>query len=201
MPPSLQGPLRRLIKKDLAPSWFNPKWIEEHGIETTSPSYTGRKEVLRESLYRDLTEFSLPHLLRYEDRNSMAFSIESRLPFLTPKLANFIFSLSEEYIIAPDGTTKAVFRKAMRGIVPDSILDRRDKIGFATPEKHWLIKLRPWVDRVLTSETARQIQVIQLKAVQREWEAILDDRISFDWRVWRWLNIILWAEKFHVTVH
>jgi len=201
MPSSLQVPMRRLVKKDLVPSWLNLKWFQEHGVEIRSPSYESDNETLRDSLYRDLAKFSLPSLLRYEDRNSMAFSIESRVPFLTPELVSFIFSLPEEYIIAPDGTTKAVFRQAMRGIVPGPILDRGDKIGFATPEKQWLLKLRPWVERVLSSKAAVQIHALDLKALSEEWQWILEGRRSFDWRVWRWVNLILWAEKFQVSVH
>lgn len=201
LPPSMQKPLRHLIRKDLVPPWLNPVWFEERGVAIRSLSYTSDKEVLRDSLRHDLLEISLPHLLRYEDRNSMAFSIESRVPFLTPELANFVFSLPEEYIIAPDGTTKAVFRKAMHGIVPDPILERRDKIGFATPEKRWLTVLRPWVERILKSDTAMRLQPLRLEVLQREWEAIVHGKISFDWRVWRWVNIVLWAEKFQATVH
>ena len=108
-------------------------------------------EGLKHSLHLTLTETSLPQLLRSEDRNSMAFSIESRVPFLTPALAEFILALPEDYIVSCNGTSKAVFRQAMRGIVPDSILDRRDKLGFPTPEQQWLASARSWVDRAVTS--------------------------------------------------
>ena len=87
-----------------------------------------------------LTRSSIPHLLRYEDRNSMRFSIESRVPFLDVHLVEYLFSLPEEYLISDAGCSKYVFREAMRGIVPDAILDRQDKIGFATPEKYGLPK-------------------------------------------------------------
>ena len=138
-------------------------------------------------------------LLRYEDRNSMAFSIENRTPFLTPALVNFVFFLPEEYIIAADGTSKAVFRHAMRGLVPDAILDRRDKIGFATPERHWLPTLLPWVDKVLQSEVAHAMPALHLDVVRQQWQASVAGRRSADFRVWRWLNIICWAQRFQVS--
>ncbi|MEI4902469.1 asparagine synthase-related protein, partial [Klebsiella pneumoniae] len=87
----------------------------------------------------------------------------------------------------PDGTTKAVFRSAMRGIVPDVILDRKDKIGFATPEKGWLFALRPWVERMLTSDAARQIQALNLPEAQKEWHNIVQGRMAFGPHVWRWM--------------
>ena len=200
IPSNLQEPLRRLIGKDLSPPWMNARWFKEHGVEQTSPGFCHGREILKELLHHTLIETSLPALLRYEDRNSMGYSIESRVPFLTPALVNFLFSLPEDYIIAPDGTTKSVFRKAMIGIVPNVILERKDKIGFATPEQQWLFSVRPWVERVLTTETALQIQALDLKEVRREWEGILQGHKSFDWRVWRWINTILWAEKFNVAI-
>jgi asparagine synthase (glutamine-hydrolysing) len=123
------------MKKDLMPSWLNAAWFKERGVVAMGPFYSSGRELLKEALYTSLVENGLHQLLRYEDRNSMAFSIESRVPFLTPALVNFIFSLPEEYLITPDGTTKAVFRKAMRGIVPNAILDRKDKIGLLLPKK------------------------------------------------------------------
>lgn len=80
---------------------------------------------------------NLQSLLRYEDRNSMAFSIESRLPFLDYRLVEFIFSLSINQKFR-NNQTKWVLRKSMKNINIDEILDRKDKIGFATPESEWI---------------------------------------------------------------
>ena len=165
-----------------------------------SLGYKGGQDVLKECLYDTLVETSLPHLLRYEDRNSMAYSIESRVPFLTPELFNFMFSLPEEYSVSQDGTTKALFRKAMRGLVPNAILDRKDKIGFATPENDWLLERHNWVSGVLTSETANQILAFNLKEILREWEGIVQGARRADFHVWRCVNMIVWAQKFSVQI-
>src|SRR5690606_36942668 len=93
---------------------------------------------LRYGLLEAINVTSLPKLLRYEERNGRAHGVEGALPFLGKKFANFALSLPEEYLLAPDGTSKSLFRTAMRGIVPDAILDRKDKIGFSTPEDDWL---------------------------------------------------------------
>lgn len=198
IPQRLQAPARRWIGKDLSPPWLNITWFMERGVVPKSLRNTHGKEVLREDLFRTLSETSLPHLLRYEDHNSMAFSIESRVPFLTPELVKFGLSLPEEYIVSPDGVSKALFRRAMRGIVPDAILDRKDKIGFATPERDWLTALRPWVERTLKGRAAALIPVLNAKEVEREWEEILQGRKPFDWRAWRWLNLIEWTRLFDV---
>ena len=130
VPSVLQEPLRRCIKKDLMPRWLNAQWFMDRGVVPKSLGYKGGKEVLKGCLYDTLVETGLPNLLRYEDRNSMAYSIESRVPFLTPELVNFMFSLPEEYSVSANGTTKKLFREAMRGLVPNPILDRKDKIWF-----------------------------------------------------------------------
>jgi asparagine synthase (glutamine-hydrolysing) len=88
----------------------------------------------------------------------------------------------------------------MRGLVPDAILDRRDKIGFATPEQRWLTELRPWVEATLASERARGIAALDVAGLRAEWSAVLAGRRPFDSRVWRWVNLIRWAERFDVRV-
>jgi asparagine synthase (glutamine-hydrolysing) len=198
IPASLQASLRSWIGEPFMPRWLNSGWFDDRNVKYKSFGYRSGTDVLRQALWDTVTETSLPALLRYEDRNSMAFSIESRVPFLTPALVEFVFALPEEYIIAPDGTTKAIFRKAMEGIVPDSILRRRDKIGFATPEKQWLLALRPWVEGLIRSEAAMRIPAINVGELQREWRDIAAGDKRFSFRVWRWLNTILWVEKFGV---
>lgn len=95
---------------------------------------------LKEHLKETLIKTSVPRLLRYDDRNSMNWSVESRVPFLDKDLIEFVYSLPSDYLMA-NGETKGLFRDAMRGIVPDSILDRKDKIGFETPQNNWLDKV------------------------------------------------------------
>jgi asparagine synthase (glutamine-hydrolysing) len=82
-------------------------------------------------------EFELPELLRYADRNSMGNSIEVRLPFLSPELVEFAFSLPPEQIYQK-GRTKYVLREAVKNILPQNIYMRKDKIGFAPPENSWM---------------------------------------------------------------
>ncbi len=198
LPPGLEPVARRLIGQELAPPWLNADWFAQHGVALASPRSTHGREILRAELLQSLNETSLPKLLRYEDRNSMAHSIESRVPFLTPQLVELILRLPESYILSPQGQTKAVFREAMRGLVPQAILDRKDKIGFATPEQHWLGQLAPWIEQQLDSETLTHIPALRPAALRAEFAAILAGRKPFDFRVWRWINLIAWARAFHV---
>lgn len=195
LPAGIQSHGKAILGRPMVPRWMNRDWFADRDAGPKLDSRSRwRKEQLRERLHNTLTQTSLPMLLRYEDRNSMAWSIESRVPFLTPALAEFMLSLPEEYLISPEGSTKHVFREAMRGIVPNEILDRRDKVGFATPEKRWLQDLRPWLADVLNPDRVRQVPALNATAVAREWRSVLDGSKPFDWRVWRWVNVVRWAE-------
>ena len=183
---------RRLASKGVPPKWLSKEWIDrEHiNIRPNLIKGIGGTEILRARLLETLQVSSVPHLLRYEDRNSMRFSIESRVPFLYTDLAEYLFSLPEEYLIGPDGTSKYVFREAMRGIVPDVILDRKDKIGFATPEHSWLTKMDGWVTECLTR--GDQLGCFQIGELQSEWTRVVRGEVPFNFRCWRWLNVIGW---------
>ncbi|MDD5503717.1 MAG: asparagine synthase (glutamine-hydrolyzing) [Candidatus Omnitrophica bacterium] len=92
---------------------------------------------LGESLYNDTTRFNLQQLLRYEDRNSMRFGIESRAPFTDYRLVEYALNMPPAYKIH-NGWTKYILRMSLKAHVPEQIIWRRDKIGFQTPEKDWL---------------------------------------------------------------
>lgn len=92
---------------------------------------------LSELLYHYLTAYSLPHLLKYEDRNSMAHSIEARVPFTDYRLVDYMFSIPAVYKIR-HGWTKWLLRLAVKDLLPAQIVWRRDKLGFAAP---------PWASR------------------------------------------------------
>jgi asparagine synthase (glutamine-hydrolysing) len=87
----------------------------------------------------ELIDLRLPRLLKWEDRNSMAFSIESRVPFLDVNLVEFILSMPCSMNMR-SGWTKRIFRKAMNDKLPRSVCWRKDKKGFETPQDKWLRK-------------------------------------------------------------
>ncbi len=83
-------------------------------------------------------------------------------------------------------------------LAPRLSLDRRDKIGFTTPEHNWLTTLRPWVEGTLNSEAAALVPALNFKEMQLEWGGIVRGRKPFAWHVWRWLNLSQWAKQFEV---
>jgi asparagine synthase (glutamine-hydrolysing) len=199
LPPGMRQTLDRWRGLDGLPHWLNGAWVKGQDLRPWPQPDADEPDRLREMLRHTLTTTSLPPLLRYEDRNAMSVSIESRVPFLTSELVSFVLSLPEEHLLSDEATSKAVLRRALRGLVPDAILDRRDKVGFATPEQRWLTSQRDWVQATLGSETARRIPELHVDGMLDEWAALESGQVGFDWRFWRWLNLILWAERFGVT--
>jgi asparagine synthase (glutamine-hydrolysing) len=173
------------------PSWVRWSWFRERGVSGVYPFRPAdNPNTLRQVLRNETYVTGLPRLLRYEDRNSMAWSIESRVPFLTTDLGSFLATLPEDYLVGPDGSSKRVMRVALRGIVPDSILDRRDKIGFATPERDWLSK-RP--DLVAsTIAFAPNVPFFDAKKIAGFCKSVIDGRRPFTEQVWRLINFSRW---------
>ena len=194
---------RKVAGKNPYPQWLDINQIKEAGGNTCPTSmvlqrkmYPSNKRVNQRLAYQ-LTWDGIPHLLRHGDRNAMAHSIESRVPFLTKDIAEFCLSLPEEYLIDMTGRTKSVFKEAMHGIVPDTILNRKDKIGFATPEKEWLFSISEWVDSFL-SET-KSVPYLKLDNLRKEWNNVKGGKAPYSWRVWRCINYVRWMQMLNIS--
>jgi asparagine synthase (glutamine-hydrolysing) len=178
-----------------------PEWML---LGRTTPEYDHRRERSRLAAGRglkgslvDSVETGLVNLLRYEDRNSMRFSIESRVPFLSKRFTNLILSMPADYIYGPAGQSKYVFREAMRGIVPDVILNRRDKIGFENDEAEWLWAARHWAEAILRAAEGRSA-FISAGKLGRSWRAFLGGARSprFTKALWGSLIYLRWLQLF-----
>ncbi|MBX7134667.1 MAG: asparagine synthase (glutamine-hydrolyzing) [Fimbriimonadaceae bacterium] len=132
----LPEPLARLnlALRDRRPRWLDRDFDRAHAKE---PRPFRSFNSLSESLSFSTLEHGLETLLRYADRSSMAFGREVRLPFLDRELVSWVFTLPEQAKIH-EGVSKRLLRDAMRGLVPDVILDRHDKKGFEVPVNRWL---------------------------------------------------------------
>jgi asparagine synthase (glutamine-hydrolysing) len=153
-----------------------------------------RQRRLVEQLRAALTGNGLPALLRHGDSNSMRWSIESRVPFLTTEIAEFCLSLPEEYLLARNGETKCIFRAAMRGIVPDAVLDRRDKIGFRTPEDAWLRAQGPPLMDWITA--ADHSPILDPEACRNALSSAIAGNTQFSPELWRLINYCRWVQMY-----
>jgi asparagine synthase (glutamine-hydrolysing) len=180
------------------PPGVNREWFRERGISIPESGHRGNHSGLHDLLEQNLLQ-TLPGLLRIEDRNAMAFSVENRVPFLTTELVDFVFSLPEEEIISEEGRCKAILLRAMEGLVPREILERRDKIGFAMPVWKLNRQTEMWLEENLRD--AASIPALQASEVERHMRLALrdrpTDRESQRW-LWRWLTLIAWVHAFQV---
>lgn len=134
---ALGSPLQHRIKKIIGKSdfpWLSQRWrrlASENQVNFTRSN-------IRDLSVAEIVYSSIPYQLHSEDRNSMLFSIESRLPFLDPRLVEYCLSLPSSYKIR-NGYTKAVLREAVSEL-PEKISRRKDKMGFVAPDVSWIVE-------------------------------------------------------------
>ena len=153
-------------------------------------------DLFEDYLFDSLVTSSLPSLLRYEDRNSMAHSVEARVPFLDARLVEFALALPPEQKIQ-DALTKIIMRNGLRDVLPEKIRLRRDKMGFETPEKTWLnAELGKMFEEIIHSVSFAQRGYFDLSKVQEMFAAHKAGRRDLSFTASRWLSLELWLRQF-----
>jgi asparagine synthase (glutamine-hydrolysing) len=156
-------------------------------------------DFLHQMLYLDTKIFMTSLNLTYNDKMSMASSVEVRVPFLDREFAEFV-----AWNVPPDlklkgglkPTTKYIFRRAMDGILPNEVL-RQPKAGFAAPVDYWLAHdLRDMVDDLLSPERLHQRGIFRPQAVQRFVEEQRKGRQDWSLQLWQFLTLELWMQTF-----
>ncbi len=193
LPPGLWMTLK--ARGEGADTLYPPGLFDRYKDSLTLPQEPPFTSSLKRGLHQQLTRTSLPSLLRFGDRNSMAFSRETRLPFLDHRLVELVMRMPEHLMVS-DGITKVVLRRAMTPDLPRAVVDRMDKLGFATPQDLWFrTTLRPWFEG-LVAEAARS-EFVVAEAVHARWRDFLAGRVSFA-PLWRIVNLHLWRRRFSV---
>jgi len=145
-----------------------------------------------------LTATSLPMLLHWEDRSSMAHSIESRVPFLDHRVVEFVLGLPVDFKLS-GGVTKRVLREGMKGVLPERIRTRTDKMGFVTPEEIWLRERTPDGFRRALKRAVESSRGILAPSSLDKVERILAGREPFSFGLWRVISFGAWMERFEVN--
>jgi asparagine synthase (glutamine-hydrolysing) len=196
-PQSLETIARRLVGQNAKPRWLKLQNLLDSGVRMGFQKYpsSGKSEVLgrrlSEQLRFSLTGGGLAALLRHGDRNAMRWSIESRVPFLTIDMTEFLLSLPESYLISSKGETKHIFREAMRGLVPDPILDRKDKIGFRAPEEEWLNSHGLEILESISSQKT-DASFLNAEICRNHLKKLFDKKSNSNSQAWRLLNYQAW---------
>lgn len=195
LPGSTIASFRKFIGRSIVPPFFDIGWLAASGIseQQVGADMIASFASLQEHLIDATVRTSLPTLLRIADRSSMAWSIESRVPFLTSDFADFLFSLPPEYVISGRGDRKHVFREAMIGILPEPIRTRRDKIGFAADDNIWLRHNRACFEPHV--ETIRSLPMFDAERVTRYIRQFFDDGTGSAQQVWRLFIFAIWHDN------
>lgn len=177
--------IRRLKSRSL----LLPQIKDAHDFEYIRRSARSFRKLDELQLF-EIGTLQLPHLLRYEDRNSMRHSVETRLPFLDYRLVELGVSIAPDYKIR-DGWTKYVLRKGVEPMLPRDIVWRRDKLGFQAPDRIWLkARMRQMKAEVAASRILAEIADRNL---------LLDrfERLSHK-EQWSYFNLAAWERIYKV---
>ena len=151
---------------------------------------------LRRLQTRILTRRGLPELLHAEDRNSMTHSVEARVPFLDYRLVELLFSLEGGHLIERS-RTKAILRRALHDLLPPSVRERTDKLGFVTPESSWFRgALGDFASDVFASQRFRERGFVEAAAAAARLQRHRCGDLDAGFELWRALNLELWASAF-----
>lgn len=172
---------------------FLDSFKQKYGDRQIDIGYHGN---LGKRIKEDLCKLNLPVLLRYEDRNSMAHSVEARLPFLDYRLVEKLasFPLSQKM---HNGWTKYVLRNAMRETLPEKICLRKSKLGFVTPEDIWFRKNINKVIKQVFDEPAFISNYVDMEKLGSYFNKYLDNKTFLQSNVFfRFFILELWGRKF-----
>ena len=196
--PSLIRILGRFSDKSFSyDNWLNKK-IKLSKIVDPVKKYGGRSSSVEQMSISQLTRTNLPMLLKYEDRNSMAFSVEARLPFLDYRFVEESLSLDSSLKIG-NGITKEILRKEMINVVPDEILQRKDKMGFLTAEPIWMQKEFVAEFKKLLYESSRQIEeFVSVDQIAKDFEDMINNKSNFKNHYWRIICLANWARIYKI---
>jgi asparagine synthase (glutamine-hydrolysing) len=163
----------------------HPDWLNKEWFELDSAGATG--------------DLGLP-MLRFEDRNSGACSMVNRMPLLTVELQDFVRSLPPEYLVTASQPMKSIEWAAMRGMVPDAVLARKERSGFPVPVKEWLGELAPWVDKNITE--IEHLPFFKQGRVRQVWKSVQSRTTSLTaaFLVWRWIFLAGWLRCLDVRL-
>ena len=188
--------MRASGKRYRADLWLNAEMVEaQRRTVITEHNPIPAHDSLNRRLYRDVTQTSVPALLHYEDRSSMAFGLEARVPFLDYRLVEFALGLPSEMKIK-SATTKYIARQAFKNILPEAVRTRRDKMGYPTPLALWLRgSLRSQTDEILQDHFRRR-NFYNLPMVQQLWREHQTGAADHGWQIFRWLATEFWLQNF-----
>ena len=146
--------------------------------------------------YHFIRNITIPALLHYEDRSSMAHSIESRVPFLDYRLVELGVNLNSRYL-SHKGVTRPLYRRALRPYLPSEVVNRKDKLGFPTPFSNWTkTSLKPFINDNLLEKNSRLHDFIDSVTLQKNLYEHYNNSKDYSWEIWRLLSLKCFIDLF-----
>ena len=176
-------------------SYINSNFYKKHNSKNVLVGELYGSNSLKESLINHF-EYKLEHLLKWEDLNSMRFSIESRVPFLDYRVVEQTLSLTNDNYIKK-GVTKHILRESIKSIVPEKIRMRYDKVGFSTPEDEWFREsyFQEMINDILKNPTDCFKKYIDTKSAISMYDKHLKSEVNCSKDIWKWINLDLWLKN------
>lgn len=187
--------------KPNTPVWLNDADLLRRDVVLRPPIRSGPKDrtSVRRLSVTQITKSVLPMLLHYEDRDSMAHSVEARVPFLDYRVVELALSLPDSLKIQA-GMNKLTYRQAMKGIVPEPILRRTDKMGFVTPQEIWFRSTASLSFRNEVQNTARACpHIFHESSLMHHFDRVATGNVRHDPALWRIICFGRWLKRFRVT--
>jgi asparagine synthase (glutamine-hydrolysing) len=157
------------------------------GVPPAAPGWRLRRQMAEALQYN-----CLPTLLRYADRNSMAFGREVRLPFLDHELVDWCVGLPDRAFVH-QGWQKYILRRAGEGVIPAEIQWRADKVGYAAPLDRWLRgPLKQWAYDRLFAGPVTELDAYDRQELTATWERHQSQQAEHSWALWRWISLSEW---------
>jgi asparagine synthase (glutamine-hydrolysing) len=176
--------------------YLNQEFVEKYQSNNSIAGNLFNSGSLHDALL-DHFEYKLEHLLKWEDRNSMWFSLEARVPFLDYRLVEKTLATQGDLIIK-NGMTKHLLRESMKGILPEKIRLRRDKVGFETPQDEWFKKpvWRSMISEILNSKSFAGRGMVNPKEAIDLFQSHISEKTNASKEIWKWIHLELWHREF-----
>jgi len=152
---------------------------------------------IREQISYYIHKLPLQKYLRWEDRNSMAHSIEARVPFLDHELVEFTSNCNPEFL-SYGNNKKILLKESQRNIAPDDIIERKDKIGFKTAEEMWVRDTFPDIFRNLMQQAVSDSGGLINEQANAYMESVINGTVPFDYTYWRIILFGRWVKLFNL---
>lgn len=176
------------------PNFLNPDFAERN-VRNMYRYENSFNDLLNRYLYESLFISPIRGMLHFDDRNSMAFSMESRTPFLDYRIIELAFSLPGMYKIK-DGYNKYLLRQAMRGIIPERIQERFTKKGFSSGAPQWLRRNKEYLHKLFNPADCLCGKYLKSTEVVKEVDRYCDGKTNMHERLGSWVTLELWFRKF-----